>query len=372
MDEQQKKQLKKFSSSLKDDGILEASISTIQDRRGFFFVILAHKVFLFMHKFLIIQTAFLGDVVLATPVISELKKIYPDCEVHVVVRKGNDALLSNHRDIDRLFVWNKSNGKYRSLLQIRKEIRQFKYREVINLQRYFSAGFICWSAKSDHKIGFTKNVLSFMYSSRIEHDMTRGVHEVSRNLKTIQHHGAQTMVRPSLYPSPQDYDSIATYTSGEYYCLAPASVWFTKQLPQEKWTELINQLSNNATIYLIGGPTDIALCEAIKVKTKHPRVEILAGKMSLLQSAALMQKATMNFVNDSGPQHLASAMNAPVRSFFCSTVTKFGFGPLSDDSRVIETNENLPCRPCGLHGKKECPQGHFKCGLTIDVSTALK
>jgi len=324
-----------------------------------------------MRKFLIIQTAFLGDVVLATPLFSELKRIYPDCSVHVVVRKGNEALLTNHRDVDRVFVWNKSSGKYRSLLQVRKEVRQFKYTEVINLQRYFSAGFMCWSSKSAKKIGFTKNVLPFIYDTRIEHDMTSGIHEVSRNLKTIQHHRARSVVRPSLYPSEQDYASVSPYISEQYYCLAPASVWFTKQLPQEKWIEIIDQLYINATIYLIGGPSDLELCEVIKANATHPKVVILAGKLSILQSAALMEKATMNFVNDSGPQHLASAMNAPVRSFFCSTVPVFGFGPLSDESKIIETQENLSCRPCGLHGKKECPLGHFKCGMTIDISTVL-
>ena len=70
----------------------------------------------------------------------------------------------------------------------------------------------------------------------------------------------------------------------------------------------------------------------------------------------------MNYVNDSAPLHFASAMNAPVTAFFCSTSPKFGFTPLSDISIILETKSNLSCRPCGIHGKKECPEGHFKCG----------
>jgi heptosyltransferase-2 len=98
---------------------------------------------------------------------------------------------------------------------------------------------------------------------------------------------------------------------------------------------------------------------------------VIAGQLSLLQSAALMSRAKRNFVNDSGPLHLCSAMNAPVTAVFCSTLPSFGFGPLSVDSSIVETKEKLSCRPCGLHGKKVCPEGHFKCGNGIDANELL-
>jgi heptosyltransferase-2 len=100
-------------------------------------------------------------------------------------------------------------------------------------------------------------------------------------------------------------------------------------------------------------------------------MQILAGKLSFLQSTALMKDATMNYVNDSAPLHFASAINAPVTAFFCSTIPAFGFTPLSTNSIIIETEEKLTCRPCGLHGKKECPLQHFKCGYEIDVDKAI-
>jgi heptosyltransferase-2 len=94
----------------------------------------------------------------------------------------------------------------------------------------------------------------------------------------------------------------------------------------------------------------------------------LCGQLTFLQSAALMRDAKMNFVNDSAPLHFASSMNAPVTAVFCSTVPKFGFGPLSDDSVIIETHEELSCRSCGIHGHKECPELHFKCSKTISAA----
>lgn len=79
----------------------------------------------------------------------------------------------------------------------------------------------------------------------------------------------------------------------------------------------------------------------------------------------------MNYVNDSAPLHIASAMNAPITAVFCSTVPAFGFGPLSDHSKIIETKLMLDCRPCGLHGFKSCPKGHFKCALSIEAKDLL-
>jgi heptosyltransferase-2 len=92
----------------------------------------------------------------------------------------------------------------------------------------------------------------------------------------------------------------------------------------------------------------------------------LAGKLSLLASAALMENAAMCYVNDSAPLHLASAVNAPTCAVFCSTVPDFGFGPLSDVRQVIQIREELACRPCGLHGFNHCPKGHFRCAEDID------
>ncbi|MBS1946076.1 MAG: glycosyltransferase family 9 protein, partial [Bacteroidetes bacterium] len=154
-----------------------------------------------------------------------------------------------------------------------------------------------------------------------------------------------------------------------YITIAPASVWFTKQWPAAKWIGLIKVLPKQQRVFLIGGPGDTALCE--RIAREAGRGEVLAGKLSLLATAALMEGAAMNYVNDSAPLHIASAMNAPVTAIFCSTVPAFGFGPLQANGRVVEHPEPLYCRPCGLHGHKACPEGHFKCALDILPEQAL-
>lgn len=321
-----------------------------------------------MKKFLLIQTAFLGDVVLATPVISELYRLHPQARIDVLVRKGNESLLENNPYINRVYTFDKKQGKFQSMFRLGKEFRASHYDEVINLQRYFSSGLIAVLSRGKNLIGFDKNPLSFFYNRRLKHDLKSGIHEVSRNLSCIVHHGALAIKRPELFPSDLDFLKVRTYSSVVNYCtFSPASVWFTKQLPKEKWIELGRKLAQEGKLYFLGGPGDQALCAEIMAEINHPNCFNLAGQLSLLQSAALMQTAKMNYVNDSGPMHLCSAMNAPVTAFYCSTVPSFGFGPLSEDARIVETSLNLSCRPCGVHGFKTCPKGHFQCGYSIEV-----
>ena len=180
-----------------------------------------------------------------------------------------------------------------------------------------------------------------------------------------------SICKPKLYPTDNDFQVTSQYKSQPYICIAPTSVWFTKQYPKEKWAEFINQVDAAFQIYLIGGPDDTNACSEIISLSKKSGIINLCGKLSFLQTSALLVDAKMNYVNDSAPMHMASAMNAPVTAIFCSTIPSFGFGPLSDNSRIIETNEKLECRPCGLHGFKNCPKGHFNCALTIKTTDLL-
>ncbi len=317
-------------------------------------------------KCLIIQTAFIGDAILATALVEDLKNEYPNAQVDFLLRKGNEGLLAGNPKLDKLYVWDKKR-KTASQIEIIKRIRKEKYDYVFNLQRYLSSGLFTIFSGARHKIGFKKNPLSAFFSERIDHTFEKGIHETDRNNGVIQGLVPNAKKRPKLYPGKSDYEKVAKLKIGEYFVIAPTSVWYTKQWPAGKWAELIKKLPDNAPIYLVGAPGDKNGCEAIKDANKEKAVVNLAGELSLLQTAALMQDAKMNYMNDSAPLHLASSMNAPTRAVFCSTVTDFGYTPLSDNSAVIEHVEELECRPCGLHGHKSCPKDHYKCAVEIEV-----
>ena len=319
-----------------------------------------------LKRVLIIQTAFLGDVVLASPVWENLHRHFPDIQLDVVVKKGNETLLQEHPFIHRVFEFDKRE-KFKNLWSLGSHLRKQHYDLVINLQRFASSGILALLANAKECRGFKKNPLSFFFSKRFRHEMRAGWHEVDRNLQLIADLVPNPTRRPQLYPSKNDILRIEPYQNQAYFCLAPTSVWFTKQAPEELWLQLMEQLSENgATIYLLGAPSDQTYLNKLIELSQNKQVINLAGQLSLLQSAALMAGAKHNYVNDSGPLHLASATNAPVSAFFCSTVPEFGFGPLSDQSQIIEVR-NLDCRPCGIHGHKSCPKGHFKCGKALSA-----
>lgn len=354
-----------------------------------------------MQKILIIQTAFIGDVILATVLIEKLHADFPDAQIDFLLRKGNEGLLQHHPYLNEVLIWNKKEGKTKNLLALLKIIQKNKYDKVINVQRFFSTGLLTAFSKAKEKIGFDKNPLSFLFHVKVKHIIgtkENPVHEVQRNLSLIKHFTSDKPARVKLYPSKDDYKKAEEIVNGEwpmvnsessnvlrekpetengkletinYICVAPTSVWFTKQYPKEKWIEFLKLLSNDIKIFLIGAASDKILCDEIKNALQEKSIINLCGELSFLESAALMQNAKMNYVNDSAPMHLASAMNAPVTAIFCSTVTWFGYTPLSDKSFVVEKDEALYCRPCTTHGRRVCPEKHFKCALDIKTEQLL-
>lgn len=316
---------------------------------------------------LIIQTAFIGDAILASSLIEKMHHRFPSANISVLVRKGNGSVYDNHPFLKEVLTWDKGEKKIRNLIGLLFYIREKKYDCVVNCHRYLSSGLLAGFSGARHIAGYKQNPLSFLFNYTVYHRIGDGTHETGRYTQLVEDFAGPEVFKPRLYPSEKDKQSVSPYQVQKYVCMAPASVWFTKQLPLEKWVELCNRTNQQTPVYLLGALGDVSLCEDIKKRSVHKNITVLAGKFTLLQSCALMQKATMNYVNDSAPLHLASAVNAPVRAFFTSTVPAFGFGPLSDDSKTYEVDE-LPCRPCGLHGYKACPLAHFKCGHLMPIT----
>ena len=374
-----------------------------------------------MKKILVIQTASIGDVILATAILEKLHRFYPDADLDLLVKHGMEPLFYRHPFIHRLLVWDKSN-KYRNFFRLLREVRNEHYDLVINIQRFTLTGILTTLSGSKTTIGFDKNPLERFFTRSVPHEIGPGIHETDRNQALVAGLTDHKPEKPRLYPQQipdtgcrildKNVDQLSAGighpASGIYYTIAPASLWFTKQYPAEKWIELIWAIPEEATVYLLGSKADFELCEKIRVEgqgsrvegrrtreerrgkrveendpasgighpgssnpviqsSSHPNIKNLAGQLTLLESAALMKGARMNFTNDSAPMHLASAVNAPVTVIYCSTTPDFGFGPLSDDSVTVEIQEKLSCRPCGLHGRASCPEHHFKCALAIDT-----
>ncbi len=390
-----------------------------------------------MQKILVIQTAFIGDVVLATALIEKLHGFYPNASIDFLVRKGNEGLLKDHPYLHAVLVWDKKQSKLPNLWRMGRHIRAQHYDMVVNVQRFAATGLLTAFSGAKERIGFDKNPLSMFFTRVIPHVVSNPAgppfHEIDRNQWLIREWTDDQPAKPRLYPSAADEAAVQHYKQGRFITVSPASVWFTKQYPREKWADFIRQIPVGNTVYILGAPSDKELGDWIKTaaetpgaqnaptgtgkpqpepaaaagwqpqsepatgtgkpqskpaaatgwqpqsepatvasSTGGPSIVNLCGQLSFLQSAALMKGAAMNYVNDSAPMHFASAVNAPVTAVYCSTIPAFGFGPLSDDRHIVEIEEPLDCRPCGLHGYKVCPRGHFNCAHKIQDRQLLQ
>jgi lipopolysaccharide heptosyltransferase II len=219
-----------------------------------------------VRKFLIIQTASIGDVILTTPIVEKLHRFYPDAQIDLLLKKGTQGLFKQHPFLHAILIWDKSQHKYRNLLDLLNHIQHTKYDVVINVQRFASSGFLTAFSKAKKSIGFNKNPFSLFFSKRIKHKIGKNseqLHEIDRNLKLIEHLTDDSPSPIKLYPTPEDFAKVSQYKTKQYICLAPASLWFTKQYPAEQWFDFLNKIDKDLYVYLMGGKEDFNVCKNI-------------------------------------------------------------------------------------------------------------
>lgn len=318
---------------------------------------------------LFIQTAFIGDAILASSLWESWHAEHPRDRLHVCVRQGNEGLFVNHPFLEGVYVWNKRGGLFNrsvKLIQLGKLLKSRNFDVVITPHRHASSGWLAWSSGARYRVGFDVHPLRRLFTHSVPHSFEQGLHEIERNHTLLAQWVAPSgLVRPRLYPNSEAQRGDQT----AFAVMAPASQWATKQWPEEKWIEVCDSL-HAIPIVLVGGAGDAQQLNRIALATHHPSVRVECG-LSLLESAGLMAQAAWVLTNDSGPLHLASAVNAPTVAVFCSTSPSFGFGPLAAASEVVEAGVPLDCKPCGLHGHSACPLTHFACGRSLDADQVL-
>jgi heptosyltransferase II len=335
----------------------------------------------------IIQTAFLGDVALALHLARRIKLLHRNCTLSFVCLPSARKLAESSPSIDTVISFDK-RGKHSGLKGIRRLAQILNKQEtecVLGLQRSARTSLVAYLSKARVRIGFKNSTLSSLYTHTADWDIN--CHEVERNSSLLRffsdnqyqaertelplveiHDSDKTIIESAIQSAKELHKGVY---SSRIICIAPGSIWYTKRWTQEGFSVVASQLREcGYTVIFIGGDEDRFLCEEL---ARTSETISLAGKTSLPQTLALLSRTELLLANDSAPTHLAGLVGCTTATIYGSTLPSFGFAPRGEHDIIIE-NTAVPCRSCGLHGKKECPKGTLECMTSIKpdyVTTTL-
>jgi heptosyltransferase II len=311
----------------------------------------------------VIQTSFLGDTILTTPLLAQLARRGP---VDVVTTPAAASLLTGHPAVRDVVIYDKrgAHAGVFGLMTMAGRLRAARYDAAFLAQGSLRSAALAFLARIPERIGFATSAGRLLYTTKVPY--RDDLHHAARLLLLSRPNGREPTpdeTRPSLAPGVTEREVVDDLlrrhdvAAGErLIALAPGSVWATKRWPY--YRELATLLAGVGRIVIVGGRDDAAL--GLEIRTAVPDAIDATGALPLLASAELIGRSAVIVTNDSSPLHLASAMGTPTVAIFGPTVPDFGFGPLAPSS-VVVGHESLACRPCHRHGPPRCPLTHFRC-----------
>lgn len=330
-------------------------------------------------KILIVQTAFIGDLILTTPLIRAAKQIAPQTHISVLAIPQSSEILSGNPDIDELLLYDK-RGKDKGIfgfLRLLKALRKEQFDIALIPHRSFRSATLAYLSRISKRVGFDKSAGNLLLTEKAIY--RHNVHEVERNLDLLRSFGLDIVDKhPRIFLDEKSRMFAEEFLAEEgvnrsdtLVALAPGSIWPTKRWISEGYAEISRSLilEDGVVVVLIGGPDDVRLCREI-IEKAGERILSVAGKARLMESAAIIERCHLLVSNDSAPAHIASALGIPTVAIFGPTIPAFGFAPYGFEDLVVQ--KSLYCRPCGIHGGSKCPEDHFRCMREITPDDVLR
>lgn len=324
---------------------------------------------------LIIRFSSVGDIILTTPLVRSLRRAFPECRIDFLVKSAYADLLQGNPNVSRVMTFDGNKG-IAGLCRLRKEIRAEGYDLILDLHDSLRSRYICAGQRGVRRYRKRKIARAVLVSWQrdVYHLFGGSPPVIERYLETVRDLGVRDDGQgPELFPSPGDVAAAGTLlkdAAAGWVGVSPSARHDTKVWPPERFASAALSLARDRGfgVVLLGGPDDVARCGAVEalLRAGSPGMPVVnaAGRLTLLQSAALMDRCAVVLANDSGLMHVATARRRPLVAVFGSTVRQLGFAPYGRQSIVVERSEVL-CRPCTGIGRARCPQGHFRCMLDI-------
>ncbi len=327
-------------------------------------------------KILVIQTAFLGDAILTLPMIQKLKEKFPHSSIDVISIPATKEIFECSPYVDNVIPLDKK-GKHKSILQLIRfaiQLKKNNYTIVYSPHRSFRTSLLVLLLNVENSFGFDNASFSFLYKRSVRYDKTE--HEVNRNLKLagLKVENENWKILPEINASNEvekRVNELLQDISKPLVTIAPGSVWQTKKYPEE-YFEIITEylIGKNYFVAFIGGQSDIEICNRLFKKNNASSINF-AGRLNIIESVQLLRKSKLLLCNDSAPTHMGMAADIPVITLYCSTIPGFGFYPYNQKSISLSV-DGLKCKPCGIHGKRECPINTFECGFKLSPDLVIK
>ena len=283
-------------------------------------------------KILIIKPSALGDIVLALPALSVLRRNFPNAKISWLVRPEFAPLLENHPHLDEIILFDrKLLGKawyhpkaFAALVKLIRKLRHGKFDAVFDFQGLFRTACLAWLSGCKKRFGMAnaREHAHWFYSHKIEQD-DKCIHLVDYYLKIVKAASVteieQKDVKFELPVSQSVRDSVSNLLAiydikfGEYIVFVPGSTHSSKCWPAERFAALADRITSrfNLPIIAVGTESDGSIIKAIKSLTDVPIINF-AGQTSLGELVALLKDAKLVVSNDTGPGHIAAALGTPL------------------------------------------------------------
>jgi heptosyltransferase-2 len=329
-------------------------------------------------RILCIRLSAIGDVILASFLLRLLKNRFPKVEIDFLVKEHLTTLIQWNPRVDRVISFDPRKGT-RELFHLVREIRIRQYDAVIDLQRNFRSALITLLSKSRKRFRSQPFRWERFWMVHFHRNLYQEIKPVPlRYLEAVSSWDVKDDgLGLELYLDSSAEQSVGNLFKAsqirenkEIVLLAPGAGRKTKRWPAERYGEVGDYfLKQGKRVVLIGGEKDRLCSEEVTQNMQSSALDF-TGQLSLMETAALIEKSILLVTNDTGVMHMAAALNRNVVSIFGPTTRHFGFAPFRCRSVIVE--KEMPCRPCSYHGTEFCPKGHFRCMLDIDSGQVIR
>jgi len=333
-------------------------------------------------RILIIKPSSLGDIVHALPVLSDLRATWPDAHIAWLVGNSFAPLLEGHPLLDEIILFDRkrygrmwrSPSASLAFWRFVHRVRQHRFDLVLDLQGLIRSGLMSFFSGARRRLGFSnaREGAWMFYTHHVR--APRALHAVDRNLRFLDGLGIRHD-EPAFPLGLRDDEHAAAHTLlsntagnplDEFTAVIPGARWQSKRWSPERIADLIDAIHADGLpqCVLLGAPGEREFTDRV-VKACRSDVVDLVGRTTLRQLAAVIDLANRVVCHDSGPMHIAAALNKPTVAIFGPT-NPDRTGPYSPAATVV--THPLECAPCY---RRICPLGHHDCMRRLDVKTVL-